>query len=621
MALDATLENDISPEMLAALQPRRSLVPDDSPEPHLYEKHGLAPGKVETDYSQRKSEREGDPIDPSNIPNVFHRNPNPPHINTTAPLGQRQGGYSQGVATGLFLRYFFEALGDFKYTPTKLLATKYEDIVKQKAKEKGDDLIQRTLREHRSDLASIDQWIAEDIKQGVWKNIPKNSLSSSESLMDTASQRVQEILRPTFKKNESVMADIKGVFAKLGSQDATGRSKDILRDIYSTLYRTVAKQVENGAVKAEELTGEYVTSQKLRISTSGKEGLRDLVRPNIAKDMRSSFYDYGMGGYSVALTSAYAGKVVVDMKRLFSEVVAYELDKNPEDVSTADIWKSNNGVVQETWKKWGTRNMLRLATDGIFFGRLLKPNVEFGKFGLVSKGLLIMQDLWYRRLTTFEKLTSFVESTIKPEDGLGTPVTSEKLVDLFQSFTVHNRPDMSFQSIVGNNASEEVRWDYARQIFDRMAELMNQSYSYKHDVRYDENFQPLAQSNFTLPAFIFMLGHDMIDPNNPNFTMARIEIASEYGVRAMKGAHKEFMAAQHLPEAEQLPVFNRVMAQFPEANVTWRSRSERLETAKKRGSAKEEAPLRPEDAPAIEHVNLEHAQHDKLESRMLAAGI
>ncbi len=323
--------------------------------------------------------------------------------------------------------------------------------------------------------------------------------------------------------------------------------------------------------------------------------------------------DYGIGGYSLLVTSAYAGKVLVDMKRLFSEVAAYEQDKKPEDISIADIWSSKNGVVTETWINLAKRNVLRYATDAIFFGRALFKGTDFWKLGLVSKGGLVMQDMWFRRLTTFEKLSNFVENVIKPEDGMGTSVTSSQLVDIFQSYTVHNRPEMSFQSIVGNDAAEEVRWDYARQVFDRMSELMNQSYSYKHDVRYDENFQPIAQGNFTLPTFIFMLGNDMIDPNNPNFTMARIEIASEYGVQAMKQAHKEFSAAQNLPEAEQLPIFNRVMEQFPEADVTWRSRSERLETAKKRGSAKEEAPLRPEDAPAIEHVNLAEAQHEKLD--------
>lgn len=644
MALDATLGNEISPEMMAALQPRRNFAPEmdrrapiPTPEPHLYEKHGLAPGKVNTDYSQKTAKRNAGSNNIDSAPTIIHRNANPPHINTTAPIYNKPG-YTAGITTALLARYALEAIAQNRFSPVKSekarsnIAThaKREAQKHIDALQEAYDVAFNNLSPHdRSELGAFKNDTLKHIQEGAEEHV-KISRNSAPAwfkegydtprmqfrrFTELAQEKFWDLLGQSDKKSQTgargLYNRVEKVFGAVGGKDVRDEASNALEDSIRH-FMNEAKNPEIGTEGA-----------RLSVRTAARTNIKNHVKDGIKKSYEGRFYDTMLGAYSLTLTTFYASKVYRDMRSLFDEAVAYELDKDPRDVTLGDVWNSKNGVVKETWKNWGSRNALRYATDLIFFGRHAKLDINFGHFGLASKAGLIIKDIMGRRLTTFEKLTSFVDGVIKPEDGLGTSITSESLVDLFQSYTVHNRPDVSFQSVVGNNASEEVRWDYARQIFDRMAELMNQSYSYKHAVRYDENFQPLAQKSFTLPAFIFMLGNDMIDPNNPNFTMARIEIASEYGVQAMKQAHKEFTAAQHLPEAEQLPIFNKVMAQFPEAHVQWQSRAERLETAKSRKSAKELAPLRPEETerPAIENVALENAHHAKLETPQLNVSI
>ncbi len=521
------------------------------------------------------------------VPPIHHRNPNPAHINTTSPLGQRQGGYSQGVATGLFLRYFFEWLGERLHNEKSLINQNQEKrLVEPVAKKKAIEPILKFVNDNRDALQEVEDFIVKDVQESIWKKGSYITNRTKAEAIDAASKRVSEKLRTVLRAQPDLNEPIRHIFRSLGSEDAAERTRTILNDIYSRLYRDVAEDVigldpnSRGPAKGIEppkITSEIVGKYKLGISGSRQFDIHDLTRSSVAKKLRSRFYDYGLGAYSLGLTGLYAGKVVTDMNRLFTESVAYELDKDPKDVTLVDIWKSDNGIIRETWNKWATRNSVRLATDALFFGRLFLPGEDYGKFGLFSKGLLVMHDLWFRRLTTFEKLSQFVEKVIKPEDGLGQPVTAEHLIDLFQAHAVHNRDSMAFQNVVGNNLGEEIRWGYAKQIFDRMAELMNNSYSYKHDIQIDEaTMMPINNGKFTLPVFIFMLGHDMIDPNHPNYTRARIEIASEYGIRALKDVDKRFKQGTDVSDRQQRALFEQVLSEYPEVNVAWKNRIEEV---------------------------------------------
>ncbi len=71
--------------------------------------------------------------------------------------------------------------------------------------------------------------------------------------------------------------------------------------------------------------------------------------------------------------------------------------------------------------------------------------------------------------------------------------------------------------------------------FDRMTQLMNLTYAYKHPSDIDpQTGQVRRQADFALPKFIYLLGHDLIDVNKPEQTLAAIEIANQFGIPAVK---------------------------------------------------------------------------------------
>ncbi len=99
---------------------------------------------------------------------------------------------------------------------------------------------------------------------------------------------------------------------------------------------------------------------------------------------------------------------------------------------------------------------------------------------------------------------------------------------------------------------EDVRWAKSEPIFRRIAELMNNTYAYKHPSVIDpKTGHTVQQANFTLPVFIHLLGNDLIDLRNPERTRVMIEVANHSGIAGVKQMQALVANATPLPDIMQ----------------------------------------------------------------------
>jgi hypothetical protein len=153
---------------------------------------------------------------------------------------------------------------------------------------------------------------------------------------------------------------------------------------------------------------------------------------------------------------------------------------------------------------------------------------------LGGKGVQIFADTWKRKTTLFEDLVTFVNNKINPRNGLGQPISMGEVFDLYQHYSEAFAPEKMFNNVLSRDATG--RWAHSQPIFQRITELMNETYAYKHTTPADYNAAKRSGSDFALPKLIFMLGNDMIDPDRPERTLALVEIMNAHGGTAAKQA-------------------------------------------------------------------------------------
>ena len=237
----------------------------------------------------------------------------------------------------------------------------------------------------------------------------------------------------------------------------------------------------------------------------------------------------------MALTYSYSRVVYRDIKNIFSETVADEMGKPVDAITDYDIRHSQNRIVQHTLKNYRDKLWGRYGTDLLFF-----PAAWMRMEGLVDaalgiKGLQLFMDTWKRKTTMFEDLITFVNNKINPRNGLGQPISVGEIFDLYQHYEQEYNPNKAFANVLEHGTGEGARWAQSQPIFTRLTELMNLTYAYKHSSVIDpETGHAIQQADFALPKFIYLLGHDLIDVNQPAQTLATIEIANRYGIPGVK---------------------------------------------------------------------------------------
>ncbi len=254
-----------------------------------------------------------------------------------------------------------------------------------------------------------------------------------------------------------------------------------------------------------------------------------------AKELEAATYAGAVGLGSGYLSYRYSQMVKSDIQNIFGEAVAYENDKPARSITFEDIRRSDNRMVQRTVENHGSKLRGRLATDGLFLGAAALRSGPLTDFFLGLKGVQIFADTWKRKTTMFEDLITFINNKINPRNGLGQAISVGDIFDLYQHYAEAFNPDRMFKNVVERGTGEGVLWAKNQAIFQRITELMNLTYAYKHRSVIDPaTGHAVHQADFALPKFIYLLGHDLIDIHKPEETLARIEIANQYGIPAVK---------------------------------------------------------------------------------------
>lgn len=272
-------------------------------------------------------------------------------------------------------------------------------------------------------------------------------------------------------------------------------------------------------------------------------------------------FDTTLGAYMFGVTGTYEYNVYKNIRKVYAETVAYEDDKRPESIRLSDFRHSNNRLVQNTMLNFRDKTFSRLGTDLGFFGRWLgyvHPSLSMlknFKFGETIGGLKLAQSLgsvYTRRNTIFEEICSLIEKKINPIRGISESITAPDLIDVYQNYAHTVEPRRAFHDITIHQTSDVIDWKRAESVFSLAAELMNRTYKYKHN-RVDEMPAEMRvradPGNFTLPKFLYLLGHDLIDPAKPEQSMAYVQVANQYGMQAVKQLQASLEKGMALEEA------------------------------------------------------------------------
>jgi hypothetical protein len=241
----------------------------------------------------------------------------------------------------------------------------------------------------------------------------------------------------------------------------------------------------------------------------------------------SKIFDVSVGLWSMAVTGYFAVQTGNDMKNVFAEAVAYETDKKPSEIGFLDLGKSDNKAVIKARTNFMFYNTVRTIINSSFFASLL-PNTRLAKFndvdsvdlGVGLNGAYLVSEVLVRDRTFFEQTQAFIDTKINPANALGEEIKSVDLVQLFQRNAVDNDKANAFK-----NRMDTPEWKRGQQVFKRMAELMNQTYHHT---------QNREEANFALPKFLYLIGHNLIQPTRVEQTLAYIEVANRYGMSALK---------------------------------------------------------------------------------------
>ncbi len=271
------------------------------------------------------------------------------------------------------------------------------------------------------------------------------------------------------------------------------------------------------------------------LSAPGR-ALKNSFFPKVSlTQMEAATYAGAIGVGSGWLSYRYSRMVKSDIQNIFSEAVAYEKDKPVSAITFDDIKESDNHIVQRTVENHRSKLRSRLGTDAMFFGAAVLRSAHITDFLLGIKGLQIFSDTWKRKTTMFEDLITFINNKINPRNGLGQAITVGEIFDLYQHYSEMFAPTKMFHNVLERSTEEGARWAQSQPIFQRITELMNLTYAYKHSSVIDPTTgRAVPQADFALPKFIYLLGHDLIDVNQPQQTLVTIEIANRFGIGAVK---------------------------------------------------------------------------------------
>lgn len=299
---------------------------------------------------------------------------------------------------------------------------------------------------------------------------------------------------------------------------------------------------------------------KEAITADGKPIADAGLFKTISTAMGNRAYSLSLGVGSTVLSLTYSAMVRRDIRNMFSEAVAYEKGISPDQVKFSDIAASDNRIIQRTVHNYRLKLAQRLGTDALFFAAAPLKSEGITDALLGVKGVQIFAETWKRTPTLFEDIVTLVNNTINPRNGLGQPLKVGEVFDLYQHYTEQFSPHKMFHNVLERGSGEGAVWAESQPIFQRITQLMNLTYAYKHPTILDAAGQTVAQANFPLPKLIYLLGHDLIDPREPARTLTYLEVANRYGMEEVREMEAMLKAGAHLEDVlRKYPAARRPM--------------------------------------------------------------
>lgn len=332
-------------------------------------------------------------------------------------------------------------------------------------------------------------------------------------------------------------------------------------------HATIEKMAHHGL--KPELLSKAVEDSALKGIKSSRlaqwQGFQNTVKKTVAEHSFDRRYDYLLGAGSLAITAFYANRVASDVMKVYGETVAYELGKDPKEVTNTDLWHSKNHLLEEMKHNFIKKNAKRLGTDAVFFAGVLShlPKLGFLKkqafsdLGVGVKGAQLVAEVSEKKSTIFEDLILLIDNKLNPLKGLGSPMVISDVFDLYQKYSAIHDPNETFRDALTTQNHDGRDWPQAQSIFQRITDLMNETYKYKHIGQGAGD--AMEHADFALPKFLYLLGNGLMDTYKPETTLAYVEVANRYGIPAVnqlqrvleRGVPLEQALADYPPELLQ----------------------------------------------------------------------
>ncbi len=415
-------------------------------------------------------------------------------------------------------------------------------------------------------IESADDW--SDFAQAVRKKVKFERLHKIDpELCDSAVRELRGCGEFLGTKNQ--LEDL--VAQRIIMEQYKDFKKEHIDPIAKGISQLSAKE-ENVKQARHSIIGDQINTQSKNYETS----LRQLKKNTLYALNRTTF-DAFLGLGSLGVTGYYTHRVMNDIKTTFAETVAYEnYPKAPNDITFEDIMRSENKIVRDTINDLKLKTVARVGTDLLFFGRMLGyipglqgfRQIKFGGIMMGIKGMLLLTETQRRDTSLFKDISEFVDDKLSLDKGLSDEITTSDLLDMYQKYEKDHAPEKRFRSTINNDTTSEAEWQLSHIVFGRMAELINNTYKYKHGI--DTNADSVQQieqdilkthQNLALPKFWYLLGHDMIDASQPIKTLFLVEVTNFWSAQTARKASARLNAGENFYKvAEDYPVdFERVL--------------------------------------------------------------
>lgn len=388
----------------------------------------------------------------------------------------------------------------------------------------------RIIRKYTS--SPIRKWLFED---PLYKR-----LNAFYSQFDRRDFIRDDVLSDIERNHESLQIDRINKALKTEEGNKIVRQTDLLlrtMDAHEKTMNTVQYAILNGKDGKGGIT---VTPQS-----------KTAIGHHISGPLFEFFYDNALGIGSLWMTHTIRQRVLNDIRSAYSEVVAYELEKDPSQITDQDIFHSSNRIIQQTSENFHNRQWQRMAMSMIPFIKNIRQvrAMQFGELALGSWGLFWAHDVWGRQPTMLETISDFVNDKLNPRFGIGDPIRPSDIVNLYQQYALKFKPERALRSVGTSDLAEDRLWLQSQGIFREIATLMNESYNYKHVSDIDpETGLPVESVDFRLPKYIYLLGHHLINIHEPDWSMAFVKIANDYDMDAVREVERAYKRGMKLDD-------------------------------------------------------------------------